>query len=269
MQNQGYAIPEPINLRDQDYYDIDTVPISVEEEKDTQEQKEASKSLEEVQIETSLVAETEEADTVIQEEMTADAMAVANATSEKPTDNNLPVVAFQYTKARLTSLAQEIVVDDNLDEPLVDISTPNPIQQEEQTASELPVALPTVAAMAEVLPVPQIYLPKGELISGKSVMLRVRLTERRPELAVKFWVEDCQTRQLIDGPRWLINFLPLISGGMEELIHINVPYGCLEIRLEAIAVNMATKHESDKVSIQKTVVPPDLPKLRPDELLGI
>ncbi|GAA6622072.1 hypothetical protein [Scytonema sp. NUACC26] len=268
MQSQGYAIPEPINLRDQDYYDIDTVPISVEEEKETQEE-EARKSSEEVQTQAGAVAESQEAYTVIQPDVATNVIAEVSEELSVKSTNNLPVTTSPYSKARFTLLAQEIVVDDNFDEPLPDLSTPNLVQHEEQTASDLPIVLPTASAMAELLPVPQIYLPKGELISGKSVMLRVRLTERRSELAVKFWVEDCQTRQLIDGPRWLINFLPLISGGMEELIHINVPYGCLEIRLEAIALNMATKQESDKVSIQKTVVPPDLPQLRPDELLGI
>lgn len=269
MHSQGYAIPEPINLRDQDYYDIDTVPISVEEEKETRGQEDAQKPPKEVQTEKHGNAENQEADTVIQQEVATDFVAdVADEISVKLTDN-LPVTTSQYRKARLTSLAQEIVVDDNFDEPLADTLTPLLLKQEEQTASDLPVLLPIVSAIAEPLPVPQIYLSRGELISGKSVMLRVRLAARRPELAVKLWVEDCQTRQLIDGPRWLINFLPLISGGMEELIHINVPYGCLEIRLEAIAVDMATKLESDKVSIQRTVVPPDLPNFRPDELLGI
>ncbi|MUG97617.1 hypothetical protein F7734_36990 [Scytonema sp. UIC 10036] len=270
MQSQGYAVPEPINLRDQDYYDIDTVPISVEEEKETRAQENAQKLPEEVQTEEHQDAENSEADTVIQQEVATNVVAdVVDEISVKPTDN-LPVTTPHYSKARLTSLAKEIVVDDdNFDELLTESSTPALLQQEEQTASDVPVLLSVVSAIAQPLPVPQIYLPKGELISGKSVMLRVRLAERRPELAVKFWVEDCQTRQLIDGPRWLINFLPLISGGMEELIHINVPYGCLDIRLEAIAVDMATKQESDKVSIQRTVVPPDLPNFRPDELLGI
>ncbi len=259
MQTQGYTIPEPINLRDQDYYDIDTVPISVE--KETRGQEDTQKPPEKVQTEGHQDEENQEVAT--------DAVAdVVGEISVKLTDNRL-VTTSQYRKARLTSLAQEIVVDDNFDEPLTDTSTPKLLKPGEQTASDLPVLLPRVSAIAEPLPVPQIYLSKGELISGKSVMLRVRLAERRPELAVKLWVEDCQTRQLIDGPRWLINFLPLISSGMEELIHINVPYGCLEIRLEAIAVDMATKQESDKVSIQRTVVPPDLPNVRPDEFLGI
>ncbi|KAF3889461.1 MULTISPECIES: hypothetical protein [Nostocales] len=262
MQSQGYSLPEPINLSDQDYYDIDTVPISVEEEKETRGQEDSEQPQKEVQPQGYQDAEE---NIVVREKTGTDVVAVADEISVKPTDNAV-VTTTQYSKARLTSIAREIVVDDNFDESLADSSTS---QQDEQTASDLPILLPVVSAIAESLPVPQIHLPKGELISGKSVMLRVRLAERRPELAVKFWVEDCQTRQLIDGPRWLINFLPLISGGMEELIHINVPYGCLEIRLEAIAVDMATKQESDKVSIQRTVVPPDLPNVHPDELLGI
>jgi hypothetical protein len=90
-----------------------------------------------------------------------------------------------------------------------------------------------------------------------------------PEVAVKLWVEDCQTRWLLEEPLWLTNLLPNSSGGLEETTQIIVPFGCLEIRLEAIAVNMVTQQESHKTTIQRTVIPPDLPTLQLDELLGL
>jgi hypothetical protein len=53
------------------------------------------------------------------------------------------------------------------------------------------------------------------------------------------------------------------------MTQLNIPFGCLEIRLEAIAIDMATQQESHKVTIGRTVIPPDLPTLQLDELLGM
>ena len=88
-------------------------------------------------------------------------------------------------------------------------------------------------------------------------------------MAIKIWVEDCQTRWLLEGPH-LLTLLPSTSSkGTEAYAELNIPFGCLEIRIEAIAFDMATQQESHKVSIQRTVIPPDLPTLQYDELLGI
>ncbi|GAB1538042.1 hypothetical protein NUACC21_06980 [Scytonema sp. NUACC21] len=280
MQTQGYSIPEPINLQDQDQdYDITTVPVEAicsesrsEAIAVTQEQEKVENQATGTETQEQGDAENQATGTETQEQVAIDSVAdvvdVADELPASPTDSP-SVATFQYGKTPSMWLAQEIVVDDDtFDEPLADTSIPNPSQEEEQTGVT-PTLLPSTLVIAEPLPVPQLFLPKGELISGKSIMVRVQLSERRPELAVKLWVEDCQTRVLIDGPRWLTNLLPLISPGMEELVQINVPFGCLEIRVEAIAVDMATQQESDKVSIQRAVVPPDLPTLLPDELLGI
>ncbi|MBD2778743.1 hypothetical protein [Iningainema tapete] len=120
----------------------------------------------------------------------------------------------------------------------------------------------------EPLPVPQLHLHDGELISGNSVRLIVKITEQCPQVAVKLWVEDCQTRWLLDGPR-LLRLLPNSFGGWEVMSQINVPFGCLKIRIEAIAVDMATQQESHKVTVVRNVVPPNLPTLQLNELLGI
>jgi hypothetical protein len=119
------------------------------------------------------------------------------------------------------------------------------------------------------LPVPQLQVPHGELVAGKLINIRVYLPYVRPEIAVKLWVEDCQTRWLLDGPHLLTNLLPKPSGELEAMTQIDIPFGCLEIRIEAIAINTTTQQESHKVSIQRTVIPPDLPNLPLDELMGI
>lgn len=112
-------------------------------------------------------------------------------------------------------------------------------------------------------------MPEGELIAGKFVIVRVVLPEVPPQVVVKLWVEDYQTRWLLDGPHLLTNLLPNASGGLEVMTQLNIPFGCLEIRLEAIALDLTTQQESHKVTILRTVIPPDLPDLQLDELLGI
>ncbi|NMG11661.1 hypothetical protein DP117_34320 [Brasilonema sp. UFV-L1] len=162
----------------------------------------------------------------------------------------------------------EIVVDDDFDEAEAETFKNQPSKQEE-SISDISVCLPVVAKITESLPVPQLHLPPGELISGKSVRIRVQLAKAFPQVVVKLWIEDCQTRWLIDDPRWLTNLLPNSAGGLEEVTHLIVPFGCLEIRLEAIALNTVTQQESDKISIQRSVIPPGLPTLQLNEVFGI
>jgi hypothetical protein len=159
-------------------------------------------------------------------------------------------------------LEQEVVVDDVVQSENSGIFDNPSFRLEQQSAVDLPL-------IAEPLTIPQVFLPEGELVSGKSVRLIVQLPQERPQVAVKLWVEDCQTRCLLDGPRLLTNLLPNSLGKLEVMTYINIPFGCLEIRLEVIAVDLETQQESYKVSINRTVIPPDLPTLQLDELLGI
>jgi hypothetical protein len=43
----------------------------------------------------------------------------------------------------------------------------------------------------------------------------------------------------------------------------------LEIRLAAITINQSTQQESNRVAVIKTVIPPDLPTIELDDILGI
>ncbi|MGF1937750.1 MAG: hypothetical protein RM347_025730 [Nostoc sp. ChiQUE02] len=166
-------------------------------------------------------------------------------------------------------LAQEIVVDDTYSELEADATRSYPFEEEEQPLLDSSPSLPIIAAATEPLPVPYLYVPEGELIAGKSVIVRVVLPEVPPQVVVKLWLEDYQTRWLLDGPHLLANLLPNASGALEVMTQLNIPFGCLEIRLEAIALDLTTQQESHKVTIVRTVIPPDLPNLQLDELLGM
>nr|WP_322682071.1 hypothetical protein [Nostoc sp. DedQUE03]MDZ7977593.1 hypothetical protein [Nostoc sp. DedQUE03]MDZ8049368.1 hypothetical protein [Nostoc sp. DedQUE02] len=166
-------------------------------------------------------------------------------------------------------LAQEIVVDDTDSELEGDTTGSYTFEEKEQPLLYSSSSLPIIAAATEPLPTPQLHVPEGELIAGKFIIVRVVLPEVPPQVVVKLWLEDCQTRWLLDGPHLLTNLLPNASGRLEVITQLNIPFGCLEIRLEAIALDLTTQQESHKVTIVRTVIPPDLPNLQLDELLGM
>lgn len=146
-------------------------------------------------------------------------------------------------------IAQEIVVDD---EP--DIATQTPATPTETQSSAL-------LAEDEPVPTPKLEVPAGELVSGKPITVRVRIPNLSTRIYVKFWITDRQTRSLLDGPRWLVDFTPTGLGDMEATTQLTVPFGSLEIQFEAIAVEMATQRESHKITAERMVVPPDAPTL--------
>jgi hypothetical protein len=166
-------------------------------------------------------------------------------------------------------LAQEIVVDDTDIEPEIEVMTSNIFEQEEQPESDISSSQTMTAASNEPLPIPQLHIQEGELIAGNFVKIRVELPELPPQVVVKLWVEDYQTRWLLDGPHLLKNLQPNALGGLEVMTQLNVPFGCLEIRVEAIALNLVTQQESHKVTIVRAVIPPNLPSLSLDALFGI
>ena len=167
-------------------------------------------------------------------------------------------------------LSQEIVIDDLVmewdadswsDEAIADHHySPLP---ENETAADFS------GVMMESLPTPQLYLSEGELVAGTSVMVRVKLPEVSSSVVVKLWVEDYQTRSLLDGPHILPDLRSNAWGEGETAIYLKIPFGCLEIRLSAIALHQTTQQESDKFTIIKTVIPPSLPTIEMDEMLGM
>ncbi len=148
-------------------------------------------------------------------------------------------------------LSQEIVVDD--EDPLPRAtSTP-----QSETTADNPLILPADQAV----PVPILSVPAGELTSGQTINLRARIPNLLPCIYIKFWITDCETRSLLDGPHWLTELIPNGYGELEALTQLVVPAGSLDIRFEAIAVEMATQRESHKASVERKVIPPDLPSL--------
>jgi hypothetical protein len=285
MQSQGYSLPESINEiepQDNDSYipaqktqlflsagtpDVDVnLPLSVDSATETWE--EAQEPVFE------LGNFEEEADTAKE----ADLETVENTVVEKVSEPTLSTALVRQLppppppiKVNIASawLAQEIVVDDTDSELEADARNNYSLEEETQPLLGLSPSLPITGGIIEPLPIPQLHVPEGELIADKFIIVRVVLPEVPPQVVVKLWVEDYQTRWLLDGPHLLTNLLPNASGGLEVMTQLKIPFGCLEIRIEAIALDLTTQQESHKVTIVRTVIPPDLPNLQLDELLGM
>ncbi|AFZ26364.1 hypothetical protein Cylst_4268 [Cylindrospermum stagnale PCC 7417] len=277
MQSQGYILPEPINVEYQDEAPSQQVTPTIEADLllnlDTEIETPGDVDVEDEAQEFS-EPQTVEVDLPLNldaEIATAENAAVEDelpAPSESP--EQLPqLLPPSPVKTSSAWLAQEIVVDDIYSELEDEVTNSQPPEERQEGLSELSRPLPMIGAIIESLPIPQLYMPDGELIAGTSVRVRVELPEVSSQVVVKLWIEDYQTRALLDGPHLLTNLLPNSLGGLEVMTQISIPFGCLEIRLEAIALDIATQQESHKVTIVRTVIPPDLPTLPPDELLGM
>ncbi|HEY9850016.1 MAG TPA: hypothetical protein V6D28_11195 [Leptolyngbyaceae cyanobacterium] len=182
--------------------------------------------------------------------------------NDDPQNAALPAVNPAGVDADLAAF--EIVVDDESLEPVTPKHTfskkPELVSNQESKSSNL-----TVSSEEEPIPAPELELPKGELIAGEPVRIRIKMPMRQPRLGVKFWVTDVQTRSLIESTRWIGDFVPDPWGKLEATIYIPVPFGCMEIRFEAIGVEIHTQRESHKTSVDRTIVPPNLPSFTQEE----
>lgn len=111
----------------------------------------------------------------------------------------------------------------------------------------------------EPVPLPILEIPQGEAVSGVTFPILIKLPAIAPKLFVKFWVKDCQTRHIIDGPRWLVDFqTESDTNFMMARTPITLPLGTMEVAFEAIAVEMQTQRESRKTSTTRSVTLPNL-----------
>jgi hypothetical protein len=287
LQSQGYILPEPIHVPDQDddtylpprqtisrnqvplppapelpTFNLDLPLLDIEPAISRDEE---AVKLENIQPpENTVMIKPEEA--AILADLSPDHSVKAVSGLRRPVP---PLPPPHRPKPQPAWLSQEIVVDDIDIEPEANVTDENTLEQPEQPdANESPLVVKS-GVINEPLPIPQLHVPEGELIAGKSVTIRLELPELSPQVAIKLWVEDYQTRWLLDGPHLLKNLLPTPMGGLEVITQLTIPFGCMEIRLEAIALNLVTQQESHKVTIVRQVIPPDLPTLQLDELLGI
>ncbi|MGB3404774.1 MAG: hypothetical protein WBA77_18970 [Microcoleaceae cyanobacterium] len=164
--------------------------------------------------------------------------------------------------------SQEIVIDDEpIDEsPALYPRRPTtPRLQLVPARDEQQLSLPEAFPNDQPLPAPTLEIMTDELVAGRSVPVRVRLPQDLPRVYTKIWVYDRQARNIIDGPRWLTEFAPNGLDEIETMVNLDIAYGSLEVQIEAIAVEMQTQRESQKATLERTVMPPSEPSLPLEE----
>jgi hypothetical protein len=111
----------------------------------------------------------------------------------------------------------------------------------------------------EPVPIPELIVPTGEIVSGTPMIVTVRLPAIAPKFFVKFWIKDLQTRTIIDGPRWLLDFSVVPNSEfIETRTNISIPLSSVDVAFEAIAIEAQTQRESHKVRVTRAVTPPNL-----------
>ncbi|RAM53342.1 MAG: hypothetical protein C6Y22_01455 [Hapalosiphonaceae cyanobacterium JJU2] len=241
IHSHGYTLPEPIDVEYEDY----DLCVTIHEE------------ISEQQTLSPIEAETPEVKTKAEEQQITEQFPIPQS-SPLPLPPPPSPFRIRQFKTPPAWLAREIVVDDTDEQEKVG----DLLQQEEENSVAI---APTII---EPLPTPQLYVPEGELISGKFVKVRVQLDCVHSNVAIKLWVKDCQTRCILDGPCLLTSFLPTASG-LEVIDQIYIPLGCLEVRIEAIALDTTNQNESQKVTVLRNVIPEDLQTLQPHDLLDV
>ncbi|MEM9976975.1 MAG: hypothetical protein AAF808_05035 [Cyanobacteria bacterium P01_D01_bin.2] len=141
------------------------------------------------------------------------------------------------------------------------VETPASSQSQEFVAYEPPASPEQPGPEQPVPPIeiwaPTLQVPEQELVAGEWIAIRVRIPTGSYQPYVKVWMNDLQTRTLIDAPRLLMQFTPNDDGELETLMRVQIPDGCLELQFAAIAVDMTTLQESRKVVQNRRVMPPD------------
>ncbi len=182
--------------------------------------------------------------------------APANPTSDQTSDQTSEQCLDPQSSSSVNTLediwlSQEIVVDD-------DFSLP-----ERKAPTQADAIKPQVAILPDdyPLPTPELHVPIGELIAGKSIPIRITIPDLAAQLCVKLWFVDYQTRSVVDEPRWLVSFLPDGAGNVEAVTYVSVPMGSVEIQIAAIVVEIPTQRESHRATVERKVVPANLPVL--------
>jgi len=151
--------------------------------------------------------------------------------------------------------AEEIVVDDDFEEPAGFAA---------RGRADDRIRTPHVLPEDREVPAPLLEVPE-EPVAGRPLAVRVQLPDGLPRIYVKIWVYDRQSRNIVDGPRWITEFSPNGFDRIETTCQLEIPYGSLEVQVEAIAVEMQTQRESHKAIVEKTVSPPASPTLPLDK----
>ena len=156
---------------------------------------------------------------------------------------------FLQKLAQIHPLADEAVMDQELEQLLQTLPSQN------KNFHRLPQVYQPPQGEAPVVPI--LDIPEGELIAGIPIPVLAYVPVSATPQSVKLWIKDCQTRSILDGPRWLVDFQRQ-GEILATKTQVTIPLGCLEIAFEAITVDMQNQRESYKTRALRRVTPPHL-----------
>ena len=190
---------------------------------------------------------------------------IAESTSLAELDVELDVELDRLLTSEPDLILNEYVWEDPIDPntfPISTVSSQNSasnLAETAQTIRNIQESSTQSLSEQEPIPIPEIIIPAGELISGTPMLVTVRLPALAPKFFVKFWIKDLQTRMIVDGPRWLLDFSTVPNAEfIETRTNISIPLSSIDVAFEAIAIEAQTQRESHKVRITRAVAPPNL-----------
>jgi hypothetical protein len=149
----------------------------------------------------------------------------------------------------------EFVVDDEPILPLADLV----ISRRQRSTTIDNTSNPFLISDTESVPIPKLFVTQDQLIAGTPFTVNVKLPDIAPKIYVKLWINDRQTRMVLQPSCWLTDFGFDGLGELEASTQLMVPMGSVEIRLEAIAVEVLTNRESRKISLDLVILPSSEP----------
>jgi hypothetical protein len=193
-------------------------------------------------------------------------LTITEANSLAELDLELDVELDRLLNPELDLILNEYVWEDPIDPNTFPISTVSSQNSAASTLSETAQTIRNIQESSsqalsdqEPIPIPEILIPAGELISGTPMLVTVRLPALVPKFFVKFWIKDLQTRMIVDGPRWLLDFSTVPNAEfIETRTNISIPLSSIDVAFEAIAIEAQTQRESHKVRVIRAVTPPNL-----------
>ncbi|HEY9704442.1 MAG TPA: hypothetical protein V6C58_18480, partial [Allocoleopsis sp.] len=157
------------------------------------------------------------------------------------------------------NISKEIVIDDDFTMPtLEEILAAKRHQNSKITQKVTPIP------KNMMVPRPELIIPEGELVAGETITVYAKIPPYEGRIYIKLWVQDRQTRFVLGPPKTLTEFEMNMIGEWETITELIVPLGSLEARFEAIAIDLYTQQESGKVSIDRVIVPANLPEFTLD-----
>lgn len=105
------------------------------------------------------------------------------------------------------------------------------------------------------VPSPILNVFSEEIKAGNPLNINLKIPKYTNNISVKLWLQDRQTRSLLIEPIYVHGFILNDQNELETTTELTIPFGSLELVVEAIAIDHKTKRESYKTSLILPVSP--------------